>query len=41
MADYYVSQNDIDNAIKSLIIALELSGNEYSKNRLEELKTKK
>ena len=38
MADYYESQNDIDNAIKSLSRAFELSGNEYYKNRIEELK---
>lgn len=40
MADYYESQNDIDNAIKSLNRAFELSGNEYYKNRIEELKGK-
>jgi len=41
MADYYESQNDIDNAIKSLSKAYELSGNAYYKERLEEMKAKK
>lgn len=41
MADYYETQNDIDNAIKSLSRAYEISGNEYYKERLEELKANK
>jgi len=41
MADYYESQNEIENAIKSLTKAYELTGNEYYKDRLEELNAKK
>jgi predicted alpha/beta superfamily hydrolase len=40
MADYYESQNDIDKAVISLSRAYELSGNEYYKLRIEELKGK-
>lgn len=41
MADYYESQNDMDNAIKSLNKAYELSGNEFYKERIEALKATK
>lgn len=40
MADYYESQDDLDNALKSLNKALELSGTDYYKNRIEDLRTR-
>lgn len=38
MADYYESQNDLANALKYVSKAYELSGAEYYKNRMEEIK---
>ena len=40
MADYYEAQGDFTNAIKYVNKAFELSGNDYYKNRIEELKDK-
>jgi len=40
LADYYQSQNDIPNALKYLSKAFELSGKDYYKERIEELKNK-
>ena len=40
LADYYESQNDIDNALKNVIKAYELSGSDYHKKRLDELESK-
>ena len=40
MADYYESENDKKNAIKYLNKAFELSGNEYYKQKVEELNKK-
>ncbi len=40
MADYYQSQNDTVNTLKYVTKAYEISGNEYHKKRMEELKTK-
>lgn len=40
MADYYEAQNDYVNALKYLNKAFELSGNDYYKKRIEELKKK-
>lgn len=41
MADYYQSQNDFKNALEYATKAYEISGTEYYKNMMEELKTKK
>lgn len=41
MADYYEGQNDPINAIKYVNKAFELSGSDYYKRRMEELKEKK
>ena len=40
MADYYESQYDIANALKFVTRAFEISGNDYHKNRIVELKTR-
>ena len=40
MADYYESENDKKNAIKYLNKAFELSGNDYYKQKVEELNKK-
>jgi len=40
LADYYEAQNDTENALKNVIKAYELSGSDYHKKRLEELKAK-
>lgn len=40
LADYYESQNDFLNALKNVSRAYELSGAEYHKNRMDELKEK-
>ena len=40
LADYYESQNDVENALKNVIKAYELSGSDYHKKRMEELKSK-
>ena len=41
MADYYQSQNDIKSALEYATKAFEISGTEYYKNMIEELKAKK
>ena len=41
MADYYQSLDDTENTLKYLSKAFELSGTDYYKNRIKELKTKK
>jgi predicted alpha/beta superfamily hydrolase len=41
MADYYESQNDYNNAYKNVSKAFELSGNNYYKERMDGLKSKK
>jgi len=41
LADYYMSQNDFDNAIMSLKMALDFSGDSKYKKRIEEIITKK
>ena len=38
MADFYISQDDIDNALVKLKKAYDLSGNEHYLNRMEEIK---
>ena len=40
MADYYEAQGDIDNAIKFVRKASELSDDSYYKNRIEALKNR-
>jgi predicted alpha/beta superfamily hydrolase len=40
MAEYYESQNDKENALKSLNKAFELSGSNYYKNRIKEIEAK-
>ncbi|MBE0663487.1 MAG: prolyl oligopeptidase family serine peptidase [Bacteroidales bacterium] len=40
MADYYESQGDLTNAVKYVNKAFELSGSDYYKQRIEELKVK-
>jgi len=40
LADYYVAQGDFENALKNVSIAYELSGADFHKNRMEELKEK-
>lgn len=40
MADYYESQNDFSNALKSVTRAFEISQSDYHKSRMEELKNK-
>jgi len=40
LADYYVSQDDFANALSNVTLAFELSGDEYHKNRMEELKAR-
>jgi len=40
LADYYEAQNDTENALKNVIKAYELSGSDYHKKRMEELKAK-
>jgi predicted alpha/beta superfamily hydrolase/uncharacterized membrane-anchored protein YhcB (DUF1043 family) len=40
MAEYFESQNDIENALKYLNKALEISGSDYYKERIEALKKK-
>lgn len=40
LADYYEAQNDTENALKNVIKAYELSGSDYHKKRMEELKVK-
>jgi len=40
LADYYESQNDIENALKNVIKAYELSGSDHHKKRIEDLKSK-
>ncbi len=40
MADYYESQKDYSNALKNVSRAYEISGDEYLKTRMEELKLK-
>jgi len=40
MADYYISQNENDNALKFVTKAYELSGSDYHKKRMDELKVK-
>ena len=41
LADYYEAQNDTENALKNVIKAYELSGSDYHKKRMEELRSKK
>lgn len=41
LADYYMSQNDFDNALKNMKIALDISGDSKYKKRIEEIITKK
>lgn len=38
LADYYESQNDTENALKNVTKAYELSGSDYHKKRIEDLK---
>lgn len=40
LADYYVAQGDFKNALENVSIAYELSGADFHKNRMEELKQK-
>lgn len=40
MADYYEAKNDITNALRFVQKAAEISGDEYYKNRIQELKNK-
>ena len=40
LADYYEAQNDNENALKNVTKAYELSGSDYHKKRMEELKAK-
>ncbi|MFT7628511.1 MAG: tetratricopeptide (TPR) repeat protein, partial [Ulvibacter sp.] len=40
MAEYYESQDDKENALKSLNKAFELSGADYYKNRIKEIEAK-
>ena len=40
LADYYEAQNDTENALKNVTKAYELSGSDYHKKRMEELKAK-
>ncbi len=40
LADYYEAQNDTENALKNVIKAYELSGSDYHKKRMEELKAR-
>jgi len=40
LADYYEAQDDFENALKNVIIAYELSGDDQYKNRMEKLKKK-
>lgn len=40
LADYYVSQNDYNKALKHVSKAFELSGSDYHQKRIEEFKTK-
>ena len=41
LADYYVSQNDFDNALKNIKIAFDISGDSKYKKRIEEIISKK
>jgi predicted alpha/beta superfamily hydrolase len=41
IADYYVEQNDYENALKYVTKAYEISGEDYHKERIKELETKK
>ena len=41
LADYYMSQNDFDNALKNIKIALDISGDSKYKKRIEEIISKK
>ena len=41
MADYYEAKNDIENALKNIMKAYELSGNDIYKERINQLKEKK
>ncbi len=38
LADYYLAQNDFENALKYVSKAFELSGSNYHKERMEEFK---
>ncbi|MCP4884936.1 MAG: prolyl oligopeptidase family serine peptidase [Flavobacteriales bacterium] len=40
LADYYESQNDVENALKNVMKAYELSGSDHHKKRIEDLKSK-
>lgn len=40
LADYYIAQGDFENALKNVSIAYELSGADFHKNKMEELKEK-
>ncbi len=40
MADYYIAQDDVKNAIKELIIAYEISGLDLYKHKIEKLRSK-
>jgi len=40
LADYYESQNDVENALKNVTKAYELSGSDHHKKRIEDLKSK-
>jgi predicted alpha/beta superfamily hydrolase len=40
LADYYEAQNDNENALKNVTKAYDLSGSDYHKKRMEELKAK-
>lgn len=40
LADYYEAQNDTENALKNVIKAYELSGSDYHKKRMDELKAR-
>ena len=41
LADYYMSQNNFDNALENIKIALDISGDSKYKKRIEEIKSKK
>lgn len=41
MADYFEAQEDIQNALKNIIKAFEISGDDRFKERMEVLKSKK
>ena len=41
IADYFLSQKDLDNALINVTKAFEISGNELYKNRIEDIKAQK